>query len=67
MTRVFNGMDVVLETVSRALDDDPLKTWEASGSSLWSSQRNEAGLTALCESYKTKNAGPTHVTCSWSM
>ena len=54
----MNGIDLALETVSRALGEDPLETWEASVSSLRSTQRNEAGFNRAIRELVNKECGP---------
>lgn len=53
-----NGIDLALETVSRALGEDPLETWEASVSSLRSNQRNEAGFNRAIRELVNEECGP---------
>ena len=55
---VVNGIELSLETVSRALCEDPLETWEAAVSSLRISQRNEAGFNRATRELANEECGP---------
>ena len=57
-TKTTNGIDLALETVSRDLDEEPLETWEASVSSLRSTQRNEVGFNRAMRKLVDEECGP---------
>ena len=57
VTRVTNGIDLALETVSRSLGKDPLETWETAVSSPWSSQRNKAEFNSAMRELVNEECG----------